>query len=59
MISIDDHPPPPDPSSHDLKINNGDQKASVSVLVSDINLLKSTDPTLDDTNNPLPNFSIR
>ncbi|KAJ9536118.1 hypothetical protein OSB04_un000695 [Centaurea solstitialis] len=58
MISIDDHPPPPDPSSsHDLKINNGDQKAPA--FLSDINLLKSTDLILDDTNNPLPNFSIR
>ncbi|KVI02392.1 uncharacterized protein LOC112500109 [Cynara cardunculus var. scolymus] len=68
MISIDDHPPP-DPSSsdhqnhhqqkevsHELKINNG-EKAPASV--SNIDLLKPKDSILDDTKNPLPNFSIR
>lgn len=66
MISIDDHQPP-DPSSydnrnhqqqvpHDLEIDRGENSPA---SVSDIDLLKPTDDSLDDTNNRLPNFSIR
>ncbi|KAI3510157.1 hypothetical protein L1887_25688 [Cichorium endivia] len=56
MISIDDHPPPDPSSSHHH--HHQQQQISHDLKLSDIDL-KSPDADLNDTNNQLPNFSIR
>ncbi|KAI3755960.1 hypothetical protein L1987_55771 [Smallanthus sonchifolius] len=61
MLSIDEHPPKDPSSSHNHNLQQQQEVGSYEAFpsVSDIDLLKPTDANLDDTNNPLPKFSIR